>query len=248
MKTMLALFCLFLCAVSPLTQADSLNCGSSDALCGPRSLLVVCHSLGVEANLDELALLSCNDRKAGTTLLSLRNAAEAKGLHAVGMKIGAVELSNLAIPVIAYEWGDHFTAVQGGEHEALKVTDHPTEPKLVPLEEFEKTYSGFALLVAKEEKDLPKSEPSGPDLRADAYNWDFGFIEQGEQAGHTFTLENKGVEDLLLSRVETSCSCTQAFLPKDTTIPPGGKAELTVGFDSTGREGCLLYTSPSPRD
>ena len=223
-------------------------------MCGPNCLLIVCKGLGKEADLGELKQLSDFDQSSGTTLLGLKKAAEAEGLHAVGEKISAEELSKLTCPAIAHLWGDHFVEVEAGEPPGtdnplgdklgatLKVTDPPAEPRVVPLGEFKKAYSGFALLVAKDESAFPKSEPKGPDLRFGAYDYDFGFIEQGQQAGHTFALENKGIEDLVISKMETSCACTQAFLPKDTHIPPGGKAELTVGFDSNDRVGSQTET------
>ena len=217
--------------------AQCLQCGETGSLCGPNALLMIVEEMGATGDLSEIKALSMYSADSGTSLSGLKRAAEAKGLRAVGMKISADELCTLTCPAITHLWGDHFVVVEAGGSSVLKVTDPPAEQMLVPVKDFQARYSGFALLVAKDESAFPKSEPKGPDLRADAYIYDFGFIEQGEQAGHVFTLENKGVENLVLSKVETTCSCTQAFLPKETTIPPGAKCEMTVGFDSTGREG-----------
>lgn len=107
----------------------------------------------------------------------------------------------------------------------------------MPLKDFRESYSGFAVLIAKNQSAFPVLESEVPDLRLDAYNFDFGFIEQGERARHTFALQNRGDKPLVLSSVDTSCSCTQASLPKEQTLPPGCKGELVVGFDSTGRNG-----------
>jgi len=211
--------------------------GKSDALCGPKCLVVVCQSLGIEADMDEVATLSGFDEENGTTMLGLKKAAEAKGLHALGMKISPEELAKSKVPAIAHQWGNHFVVVEGGEPGGVRVTDPPRGLMVVPLDEFRKTYSGFALLIAKDESLFPKPEESGPDLRFDAYTFDFGFIDEGKQVGHTFAYENKGSEELVLSKVDTSCSCTQAFLPAEQHIPPGAKGELVVGFDGTGRQG-----------
>ena len=222
----------------PLARAETSTCGGSDALCGPKSLLAVCRNLGVQAVLDELMGLSGFGKKTGTTMLGLKRAAEAKGLHAVGMKIGLTELSALAVPAIAQLWDNHFVVVENSENaNQFKITDPPHEPQLIPHEDFGKAYSGFALLIAKDESLFPKPEESGPDLRFDAYTFDFGFLEEGKQVGHTFAYENKGSEEVVLSKVDTSCGCTQAFLSEEKHIPPGGKGELVVGFDGTGRQG-----------
>ena len=239
-KTLLtaSLGCAFLLAAVPMVRALGSHRNCPYVSCGPQSLLAVCRRLGVEADLDEVGRLSGFDKKTGTTMLGLKRAAEAKGLHAVGMKIGLTELSALAVPAIAQLWDNHFVVVENSENaNQFKITDPPHEPQLIPHEDFGKAYSGFALLIAKDESLFPKPEESGPDLRFDAYSFDFGFIEEGKQVGHSFAYENKGTEELVLLKVEATCGCTQAFLSEEKRIPPGGKGELVVGFDSTRRQG-----------
>ena len=239
MKVLLktTLVCLIWCSALPLACAQGLVSSDLNLLCGPQSLLAVCQGLGVKADLQELMKLSDFDETSGTDLLGLKKAAEAKGLHALGMKISLEGLAKPKVLAIAHQWGNHFVVVEGGEPGGVRVTDPPGGLMVVPLDEFRKTYSGFALLIAKDESLFPKPEASGPDLRFDAYSFDFGFIEEGKQVGHTFAYENKGNEELVISKAETSCTCTQAFLPKEQRIPPGGKGELVVGFDGTGRQG-----------
>nr|NIQ83038.1 DUF1573 domain-containing protein [Anaerolineae bacterium] len=207
-------------------------------MCGPRCLFIVCQLLGVTADVEDLARLS-GTAGGGTTLAGLYEAVRKKGLHAVGMKIGVDELAALEVPAIAHLWGNHFVVVESAsaDPDTLKVTSPPAEPRLVSKQDFAKRYSGFALLVAKDETLFPKAEVNGPDLRFDSYNYDFGFIEEGEQVVHTFAYQNKGNEELVLSKADTSCSCTQAFLLEEKRIPPGGKGELAVGFDGAGRQG-----------
>jgi len=106
---------------------DSLSQTCPSILCGPQSLLVVCRCLGSNATLDELVSLSGYGERSGANPLGLRKAAEAKGLCAVGMKIGAEDLARLTIPAIAHQWGNHFVAVESGGPDALKVTDPPAE-------------------------------------------------------------------------------------------------------------------------
>ena len=221
--------------LTQLTYAQS--CGEVHRLCGPTSLLALCQSLDVKTDLEELKRLSGFDERNGTTMSGLRTAAESKGLHAVGMKIAVDEMIASRFLAIAYLWGNHFVAIECDGSESIKVAGLSGKPTVVSKKELSTLYSGFALVVAKDENLFPQAGAKGPDLRCDAYTYDFGFIEQGEQAGQRFNIENKGIEDLVLSKVETSCSCTQAFLPKEQRIPPGGKGELVVGYDSTGREG-----------
>ncbi|MGC8862070.1 MAG: DUF1573 domain-containing protein [Armatimonadota bacterium] len=226
------------------------DCAETDALCGPKSLAVVCRSLGLEASLEEIAQLCGYDEKAGTTLLGLQNAAKGKGLQAVGVKIGVEELAALKVPAIAHLWGSHFVVVEAGEADNVKVTNPPDEPILVKKEDFKKVYSGFALLFAKDTSLFPTPKPEGPDLRFDAYAWDFGTVNQGDQSEHVFKCRNAGNEDLVISKVETSCGDCLVPMGGPQTIPVGGSAEirtlLTTANQRRGVAKELLVTSNDP--
>lgn len=238
MKFRLIAACMSLYLSMTLTNvcAESSCDTGTDPLCGPQSLLSICESMGVKTNLNELKELSGFDEAAGTTLLGLERAAEAKGLYAVGVKIGAGQLAELGSPAIAHLWGGHFVEVKGAGPDALVVVDPPSERRIVPLEEFKKSFSGFALLISKDPNSFPKSEADGPDLRLDSYAWDFGPIEQGAAAFHTFKLMNVGNRDLVITGTRATCSCTSALVAQDT-ISPGKTGEAIVTFDSNGRQG-----------
>jgi hypothetical protein len=66
---------------------------------------------------------------------------------------------------------------------------------------------------------------------------DFGDIVQGEKVEYVFTFSNTGTEPLVITNVEVTCGCTTPKgWPRDP-IPPGGKGELTVAFNSAGKIG-----------
>jgi hypothetical protein len=66
---------------------------------------------------------------------------------------------------------------------------------------------------------------------------DFGDIMQGDKVEHTFYFTNTGNEPLIITNVQVTCGCTTPKgWPRDP-IPPGGKGELTVSFNSAGKEG-----------
>jgi len=132
-------------------------------------------------------------------MLGLQHAAEAKGLRPVGVKIGVDQRGELEIPAIAHLWGNHFVAVKSAGPEALMVVDPPSERRIVRLEEFKKSFSGFALLISKDARLCPNSEADGSDLRLDAYAWDFGSIKPGADAFHIFKLVNVGNRDLTVT-------------------------------------------------
>lgn len=87
---------------------------------------------------------------------------------------------------------------------------------------------GFAQQVEKE---------SGPVIQWEEKTYDFGEIEQGSTVEHTYKFTNVGNEPLIITNVQVTCGCTTPKgWPRDP-IMPGGKAEITVAFNSTGKMG-----------
>jgi hypothetical protein len=78
---------------------------------------------------------------------------------------------------------------------------------------------------------------NGPVLSWDKNTHDFGDIVQGDVVQHTFKFTNTGNEPLVITDVQVSCGCTvPKGWPRDPVMP-GGKGELTVAFNSTGKMG-----------
>ncbi|MDD5434631.1 MAG: DUF1573 domain-containing protein [Nitrospira sp.] len=65
---------------------------------------------------------------------------------------------------------------------------------------------------------------------------DFGKVIQGKIVEYTFTFENRGTADLLISEVTTSCGCTAALV-SNNTLKPGETGQIKVSYDSQGRAG-----------
>ncbi len=88
---------------------------------------------------------------------------------------------------------------------------------------------GFAQEVEK--------KVEGPVIKWEESTFDFGDIAQGEQVEHTFKFTNVGNEPLIITNVQVTCGCTTPKgWPRDP-IMPGGKSEITVGFNSAGKMG-----------
>jgi hypothetical protein len=75
-----------------------------------------------------------------------------------------------------------------------------------------------------------------PSIDFDARVHDFGVVNEGPQVRHVFKIKNKGTAPLALSGAFASCGCTSATLDA-TTIPPGGRASLSVVMDTRGERG-----------
>jgi nucleoid-associated protein YgaU len=66
--------------------------------------------------------------------------------------------------------------------------------------------------------------------------YNFGTIEQGKKVRYTYKFTNTGKIPLVISQVQPQCGCTAADYTKDP-VPPGGKGEIVLEFDSNGKEG-----------
>ncbi|MBL7845221.1 MAG: DUF1573 domain-containing protein [Cyclobacteriaceae bacterium] len=65
---------------------------------------------------------------------------------------------------------------------------------------------------------------------------DFGDIYQGDNVEHVYKFTNTGNEPLIISNIQVTCGCTAPSWPKNP-IPPGGKGEIKIGFNSAGKMG-----------
>jgi hypothetical protein len=78
---------------------------------------------------------------------------------------------------------------------------------------------------------------NGPVITWDKKTHDFGDINQGDKVDYTYYFTNTGTEPLIITNVQVSCGCTTPKgWPRDP-IPPGGKGELSISFNSAGKSG-----------
>ncbi|MCW5912782.1 MAG: DUF1573 domain-containing protein [Cyclobacteriaceae bacterium] len=78
---------------------------------------------------------------------------------------------------------------------------------------------------------------NGPIITWEKFSHEFGDITQGEKIEHTFKFTNTGTAALVITNVEVTCGCTvPKGWPRDP-IMPGGKGEITVAFNSSGKIG-----------
>jgi len=75
-----------------------------------------------------------------------------------------------------------------------------------------------------------------PTISISEEEWDFGKIKEDERPAHIFTIKNIGKEELVISRVRSSCGCAATMLSSDN-IQPGKSSELKVTFNPTGYNG-----------
>jgi hypothetical protein len=198
-------------------------------------IVAACQKLGQALGKDELASLPTGESKL-VDITTIQSLLASHALQARFVKIGAEQLVTFKTPVIAQLWGDQFRIVEPGDRpDTIKATAPPREPKTIPIDEFRKFYSGFALLVAKDATVFPKSEPNGPDLRFDSYRGDFGRVDEGDSLPYSFKCRNVGNADLVVSKVDTSCGDCLVPVNGPQTIPAGGEGEIKIIVMTAGQ-------------
>lgn len=86
-------------------------------------------------------------------------------------------------------------------------------------------------------QEVTKSSVKGPVITFEKKTHDFGDIHQGDKVEETYKFTNTGNEPLIITNVQVTCGCTTPKgWPRDP-IMPGGKGEITVGFNSAGKMG-----------
>jgi hypothetical protein len=70
---------------------------------------------------------------------------------------------------------------------------------------------------------------------------DFGKVEEGVQATHTFEFTNTGTAPVVISNAQASCGCTTPDWTKEPVMP-GKTGKVTASFNSQGRPGNFSKT------
>lgn len=95
---------------------------------------------------------------------------------------------------------------------------------------------GFSAQLAAQQAKPQAAKVNGPILAFEKSTHDFGDIFQGDKVEQVFTFTNTGTEPLIITNIQVTCGCTAPEWPRNP-IPPGGKGEIKIGFNSAGKIG-----------
>jgi len=73
-------------------------------------------------------------------------------------------------------------------------------------------------------------------IQFETETYDFGKINEGAKAKHTYEFTNIGTKPLIIQDAKASCGCTVPTYSKEP-VAPGDKGTIDVIFDSKGRPG-----------
>ena len=117
--------------------------------CGPAALATLLQNLGINTTEDELADLA-ETTEDGTTMQGLIKAAKAKGVNLIGVKLNITELRGNMIAYTVSDGEGHYTLIREVTSNTVKLAD-PTQGNMeIPLEEFQKIYTGYTLTTTNQ--------------------------------------------------------------------------------------------------
>ena len=139
-------------AAQPLTQKQKL-----ENLCGPLCLTFCARCLGVQAQLDQVALTAGTDLPTGTSFAGLTRAAAALGLEArpYRLRLDGLRGVTSATPGIAHVDGDHFVVVWMAGPDEVTTIQPPLGSQRMSLRSFGRHWDGAILIVSR-----PGEQPS----------------------------------------------------------------------------------------
>ncbi|MEO5975840.1 MAG: DUF1573 domain-containing protein [Chryseolinea sp.] len=81
------------------------------------------------------------------------------------------------------------------------------------------------------------AKANGPVITFEKKTHDFGDLAQGDKVEQVYKFTNTGTEPLIITNVQVTCGCTTPKgWPRDP-IAAGGKGEIVIAFNSTGKIG-----------
>jgi|EPASupsiteSAE347_1022098.scaffolds.fasta_scaffold06070_1 hypothetical protein len=98
--------------------------------------------------------------------------------------------------------------------------------------------SGGAGITAQPAVSFVPADAGRQDNVQDGSSYDFGRIQAGEIAEHSFVLRNKGKKALTITGTVASCGCTSSSVRKKS-LAPGEETFLDVKLNSKGYSGAI---------
>lgn len=96
---------------------------------------------------------------------------------------------------------------------------------------------GTAFLTAK--PNTAQSSESAPEITVRESVYDFKTLMEGEEAVHTFVVENTGNAPFVIEKIKTTCGCATADYTRGE-IAPGTEGEVILKLDTKGYGGLKL--------
>ena len=114
--------------------------------CGPAALATVLNNLGINTTEQELVNLAGTD-ESGTTMYGLAQAAHAKGVQAIWIKLSVNELKENDIVFLNISGDTHYSVVKEITNESVKLADPNLGNIEMDIDNFNEVYSNDTLVI-----------------------------------------------------------------------------------------------------
>ncbi len=161
-------------------------------------------------------------------MLEIRTAAAKVGIDLTGVKCTTGELQELSFPALVQVNGGHFAVVDRVTDLYVRVLDGLYDPIVVPRQDFEKKFSGFALVPSES---LDTAGPKPARIWADSCIVDLGKIGANASLTHKFTIRTDARKPIAVNRIEACCG---AELESASSMELSADRPLEVSFRFTG--------------
>ncbi len=116
--------------------------------CGPAALQMIFDHFKISSSLDEIER-SVRVARNGTTMLSLKQMAELKGLHAEGWRLTLNDFLNTSFPLLLFVHNDHFVVADSIRNNMVFLRDPAIGKVRIATTNLPKIWGGEALVFAK---------------------------------------------------------------------------------------------------
>lgn len=126
--------------------------------CGATSLSIILAYYGLYIS-SEKAREMCGVSRDGSKAINIVKAARMLGMDAEGLVVQDIQaLRLIEAPFIVFWKFEHFLVVEGIKKNKVYVNDPATGPKVISIEEFDKSFTGVVLLIAPGEDFKPSGK------------------------------------------------------------------------------------------
>ena len=212
--------------------------------CGHYAIMRCCQLLGIPAD-SSTVVRYLPPKEAGHSMLDLTKALVAMGLRASGFLENYGALLDGVFPVIAHTRNDHYVVVQRANHEFVWLLEADGRPRVSTAKHFQDEWDGKLLRVSR--KDGVHSDPNCSAEQGARIQFGTLLIDKGElppqqeAVEYDFAFRNVGTAELIVEKIETSCSCLGAEKP-DRPIPPGESGHIRLRY-RPNTQGSFLQTA-----
>ncbi len=116
--------------------------------CGPASLQMIFERYGIVSSVDEIEQ-HVGMKAGGASMLSLKEAADRKGLHAEGWRLTMTDFMKASFPLMLFVNDDHFVVADSTCGQEVFLRDPAVGRIKMPLLELPRIWRGETLMIAK---------------------------------------------------------------------------------------------------